>query len=187
MSENRPTIGVAIIARNEEKNLARLLPSVGFADEIVLVENDSTDKTVALAKAHGVKVFSRDWSGYAAARNYSVSQTTSDWVLILDADEYISNELASEITQAIKNPLIDGYFIAFQHMIGDQTLRHGGWYPDWHLRLIRKTYAFFPEQAIHESITNVPRPGYLKHPIIHFTYQSIAQWVEKANRYTDLE
>jgi glycosyltransferase involved in cell wall biosynthesis len=182
-----PSLSVAIIAHNEEKNLPRLLSSLKFADEIVVVENDSTDQTVELAKNHGAKVFSHHWEGYANQRNFSITHTTSDWVLIVDADEVVSEILATEIRQVITQNNRDGYLLPTRNFIGNRSLNHGGWYPDWHLRLVRRDLAVYHEKAIHENIDGITNVGHLKSPLLHYTYDSIYQWIEKANHYTTLE
>lgn len=184
---DRPTLSAVMIARNEEKNLTRSLPTVKFADEIVVLENQSTDRTAEVAKELGAKVFSHPWEGYAATRNISISHATGDWVLILDADEVVSESLSAEILQAITDSSVDGYYLPTRNFIGRRAINHGGWYPDYHLRLVRRSMARYEEKAIHESIDGVTRVSYLKNPLIHHTYDSIGQWLEKTNRYTDLE
>ncbi|HSX41756.1 MAG TPA: glycosyltransferase family 2 protein [Candidatus Saccharimonadales bacterium] len=183
----KPTLSVAIIASNEEKNLARSLPALNFADEIVVIENDSTDQTVTVAKNHQAKVFSEPWHGYATQRNLSIERTTGDWILILDADEVISPALAAEITAAIQTDQFDGFELPYKNFIAGQALQHGGWSPDYHLRLVRRSFAHIKDKAIHEEIVGVTRVGRLKNPVLHYTYHSLADWVAKANRYTELE
>lgn len=181
------SLSVAMIASNEEGNLARSLPAVKFADEVIVVENDSTDRTVAVAESLGAKVITHPWEGYARQRNFSISQCRGEWVLILDADEVIPPETAEEIRQAIKRDDIDGYNISYRNFIGTRQLKHGGWTPDWHLRLVRKRLAHFPPTNIHETIQDVERVGYLKNSIVHYTYRDVEDWLKKVDRYTDLE
>lgn len=184
---NKPSLSVVMIAHNEERNLARSLPALKFADQVVVVENDSTDRTVAIAQKHGAQIFSHPWQGYAEQRNISIGQATGDWVLILDADEVISPALAAEITEAIGAGNYDGFEIPYRHFIAGRTLKHGGWSPDYHVRLVRRSLAHYQEKAIHEEITGLTKIGRLTNPILHYTYNSLADWVSKTNRYTDLE
>lgn len=180
------TLSVAMIARNEAENLTRSLPAVKFADEIIVVENDSTDETIAVAKSHGAKVISHSWEGYGAQRNYSIEHCRGDWILVLDADEVIPPELAAEIQAAIKTNY-NGYFISYRNLVGQQQLRYGGWSPDYHLRLVRREFAHFPPSAIHETMPVPPNVGYLTNTLTHYTYRNIGDWLEKVDRYTDLE
>src|SRR5262245_59929344 len=150
-------LSVAMIAHNEEKNLARSLPSLQFADELIVVENDSTDQTVAVAKAHGARVISHPWQGYAQQRNLRIAHTSGDWVLIVDDDEVVSPPLAAEIETVISRDEADGYKIPMRDFIAGGPINHGGWYPDYHLRLVRRSLSHYQEAAIHESIADPER------------------------------
>ena len=147
----RSTLSVAIITLNEADNLARTLASVRFADEIVVVDSGSTDRTVEIARSFGAKVFSEDWKGFALQKNSAIDKCAGTWVLSLDADEELTDELQAEIRTMLEadaqtTPQVDGYRLRLRHVFLGRWMRHGGYYPDMKLRLFRRVTSsgFFP-------------------------------------------
>ena len=139
-----PLLSVASITLNEERNLARTLASVRFADEIIVVDSDSTDRTVKIAESFGAKVFNREWPGFAAQKNFAIQQCTGDWILSLDADEELSAELQTQMKILLPTyPPVDAYFINRRNLFLNRWIKRGGYYPDAKLRLFRRSAANF--------------------------------------------
>jgi glycosyltransferase involved in cell wall biosynthesis len=184
------TLSVCIITFNEEANITRTLKSVvGFADEIIVVDSGSTDSTLALAQAHGAKVFTEPWRGFAAQKNSALAKATGDWILSLDADEEVSPELAAAIRTLLKDaqqPQFTGYKMNRRNMYLKRWLKHSGYYPDPKLRLIKRGSAEFELRAVHEDI-KMPGPlGHLQGDLIHHAYPTLESFIEHANRYSSL-
>src|SRR3984893_14447184 len=157
----RSTLSVAIITLNEAANLARPRASVRFADEIVVVDSGSTDRTVEIARSFGAKVFSEDWKGFALQKNSAIDKCAGTWVVSLDADEELTDELQAEIRTMLEadaqtTPQVDGYRLRLRHVFLGRWMRHGGYYPDMKLRLFRRVtssgIAHFTDRPVHESV-----------------------------------
>lgn len=178
-------IGVVIITKNEELKIEDCLRSVEWANEIIVIDSGSTDHTREICSKYTKLFFVETWEGYGAQKNKGIAKTSCEWVLNLDADERVSPALAEEIHKILSNPSDnDGFQIPFCHFIGNKQIAHCGYTPDYHLRLFRSSFQF--EGKVHESV-QCPKTGYLKHPIHHYTYDNIAAFVVKINRYTSLE
>lgn len=185
------SISAVLVVKNEEKNLARALKSLAFVDEIVLVDMQSEDKTLEIAKKFNCKIYPapKD-SGYVEpARNFSVAKASGDWILVLDADEEISPALAKAIVASTQNSTADVYFIARSNIIFNQAIRHSGWWPDFQARLFKKGSLKWSEQihvppAITGRIEHLPADPELA--ILHHNYKSVEDFVARANRYTTL-
>ncbi|MEO6804691.1 MAG: glycosyltransferase family 2 protein [Edaphobacter sp.] len=191
----RSTLSVAIITLNEEGNLARTLASVQFADEIVIVDSGSVDRTVEIAKALGAKVFTEAWKGFALQKNSAIDRCTSTWVLSLDADEELTEELQAEIrnmleTDGATEPPVDGYRLRLRHVFLGRWMRYGGYYPDWKLRLFRRVtgsgMTHFTERPVHESIAVAGRVETMKKDFLHHGYPNLEIYIEHMNRYSTL-
>ena len=170
------------------------LKSVAWADEVIVVDNSSTDKTASVAKKHGARVFTRPNNVMLNInKNYGFIKATGDWILNLDADERVSEELKQEIEEItnyelrITNNSIAGYIIPRKNIIFGKWIKHTGWYPDYQLRLFRKESGSFPEHHIHEKIVVAGEVKKLNGQVIHENYQTVSQFIEKLNRYTDNE
>lgn len=186
MKPTPPTLSVAIIAANSRPNFERLFPSIAFADQIVVVVSNSTDDTAEFARRQGATVKESEWLGFAKLRNLSLEMSVGDWVLVVDHDEVVSDELAAEIRLAITSAELEAYELPFRNHVGNKVLRHGGWAPDYHLRLFKRGSGRFVGE-IHEKLTGPKKIGRLANPIDHYPYASIADWLEKVNRYTTVE
>ena len=180
-------ISVAIITKNEAGNIEDCLRSVAWAQEIVVVDQFSTDGTADLAKGFGARVYQEDWKGFARQKNSAVDKTTGDWILSLDADERIPFPLREEMEETVRHKdACQGYFIARKNFFAGQWIRHGGWYPDYCLRLFKKGSGRFEERAVHEKILIHGPTGHLKNPLEHYTYRSVADYLIRMERYSRL-
>jgi glycosyltransferase involved in cell wall biosynthesis len=182
-------ISVVINTLNEEKNLPRVLGSVkNFADEVVVVDMRSTDRTVEIASQFGAKVYGHERTGYVEpARNFAIQKAQNDWVLILDADEKLPIELARWLKQEIKAPRADYYRIPRKNIIFGKWIKHSRWWPDYNIRFFRKNHVVWGEH-IH-SVPSTIGSGYdlaadSAMAIIHYHYDSVEQFIERMNRYT---
>ena len=180
-------LSVAIITKNAEENIRDCLEAVKWADEIIVVDNISKDKTVKICQEYpNIKVYRKKVSGlFGSYRNYSLSKTTGEWILILDADEIVTSQLADEIREAIKDKTKLGYFLSRKNIFLGQWIKSCGWWPDYNIRLIRQGTATWPER-IHKTleIDDKSRLGYLRNPLIHHNYLSLEQYFYKFNFYT---
>ena len=179
-------ISVMIIAKNEEKSISTCLNSVKFADEVVLIDDYSTDKTAVIARNLKAKVYKRKLDGFASQKNFGIKKCKNKWVLILDADESLTPELQSEIKK-IKSSNNVAYDMPFRNYVGDYWLKHGGLYPDRHIRLINKEKAQYGPREIHETLTIQGRVGHLKNDIIHKTYANYSEYLDKVKKYASIE
>lgn len=184
-------ISVVVSAYNEEKKLPECLKSVAWVDEIIVVDNKSTDKTSEIAKKHKAKVFVRENNLMLNVnKNFGFSKASNEWILNLDADERVSPELAKEIQQVIKKTEkhIGGYRIPRKNIIFGKWIQNSIWWPDPHLRLFRKGKGRFAEKHVHEHIQVDGKVENLEHPLIHENYQSISQYLYKLDKiYTESE
>ena len=146
-------ISVAIITLNEEDNIGTAITSVAWADEIIVVDSGSTDRTVEIAEQHQAKVIHQDWLGFGKQKQIAAEACSNEWLLSLDADEEISPELRNEIESLAKSDLIaDGYRIPRETTYMDRPIRHSGWYPDYQLRLFKKSKGRWKDMVVHESV-----------------------------------
>jgi glycosyltransferase involved in cell wall biosynthesis len=180
-------LSVTLITKNEAANIEGCLRSVAWAQEIVVVDQFSTDGTADIAKGLGARVYQESWKGFALQKNSAVEKTTGDWILSLDADERITGPLKEEIEGTIgRKDAFHGYFIARKNFFSGQWIRHGGWYPDYCLRLFKKGSGRFEERAVHEKVLVKGPTGYLRNPLEHYTYRSVADYVIRMERYSRL-
>lgn len=181
------TISIAIAVYNEEKNLARTLTAVkDWADEIVLVDGGSTDKTVEIAESFRAKVIhTNNPKIFHINKQKAIDACTGDWILQLDADEVVTAELKSEILNRIKTG-VDGYWIPRKNYFLTRWLNKGGMYPDYTLRLYRNGKGRLPCNTVHEQAEVDGEVGYLKSDLLHYPYANFAEYLIKADMYTDL-
>jgi glycosyltransferase involved in cell wall biosynthesis len=173
-----------VITRNEEASIERCLRSAAFVYEIVVVDNNSTDKTVEIARSLGAKVVKTvDWPGFGRQKNRALDLATGDWVLSLDADEWIEPPLAEEILAAIARPIADGYEMPRRSRFCGRVVRHCGWWPDHVLRLWRRGRGRFLDVSVHERVIVDGAVGRLKAPIEHNAIVDLADARDKARRY----
>lgn len=180
-------ISACIITLDEEHNLPRALAALaGIADEIVVVDSGSSDRTEEIARAHGAVFLFRPWTSYAGQRNFAASQATHDWVFSMDADEELSSALQTSLLAWKKLPPASAvYGMARKTWYLGAWIRHSGWYPDFQNRLYLRRVAQF-HGIVHESLRFEGKPGKLSGDLLHYTVGSFAQHEAKVERYTTL-
>jgi glycosyltransferase involved in cell wall biosynthesis len=179
------SLSVIVITKNEEQRLARCLESVAFADEIVVLDGGSTDRTVEIGQAKGARVeISTTWNGFGTQKNRVLALATGDWVLSLDADEEVTPELAAEIRETIQNPAVGCYEIPRLSEFCGRFMRHSGWYPDYVARLFMRGTARFSDDLVHERLLPQSAVGRLKHPLIHRGYGGPSDTLRKIDTYS---
>ncbi len=183
-------LSIVLATFNEEKNLPECLDSVrDLADEIIIVDGSSTDKTVEVAREYGAKVIvTENLPNFHINKQKAIDLATKDWVFQLDADERVTPELIREIKSEIQNPKskTNGYWVARKNWFLGRFLMKGGQYPDYTLRLYRKGKGHLPQVHVHEQAEVIGHVGNLKHALLHYPYKNFASYLVKWNRYNDL-
>lgn len=182
-----PKLSVTIITLNEAEHIAAAIASVAWADEVVVVDAQSRDDTVALARQGGARVETRAWPGWIDQKNYAAAIASHDWILSLDADERVSPELAAEIRQLLQTePGRRGYRMPrVTHHLG-RWIRTTDFYPDYQTRLYDRRAAHWHGQYVHESVRVTGGAGQLRHELQHYSYKDIGEQVERLHRYAAL-
>ncbi len=184
----QPKLSVIILTKNEEKDIAECIASVQWADEVVVFDSFSQDRTVELAQEAGAIVLQHSFQNFAQQRNAALEAVDTDWVFFVDADERVTPELAAEVRCAIQDESHSGWWVPRHNYIFGRVIRHAGWYPDYQLRLLRHGKARYdPKREVHEIVILDGEAGYLENPLIHYNYANLAQFIERQNRYTDYE
>lgn len=179
-------LSVIIITNNEEKNLRRCLESVRFADEIIVNDSGSTDATVEIARSMGCQVFCTKFSGFGAAKQAALEKASGDWVLSIDADEVIDDELRKSIESAISGNGVGAYWINRKSQFLGSWIMHSGWYPDYVIRLFRRDKAHFSDDLVHEQVVSDCDSARLAGHMLHYTDPDISHHLRKLDRYTTL-
>jgi glycosyltransferase involved in cell wall biosynthesis len=196
-------ITATVITLNEEANIQRALESLGWADEIVVVDSGSTDRTVEIARRFTDKVVIKDWPGYAAQKNFAAQQARNDWIFSLDADEEISPQLAAEIgilkehvadggqgsslsSSLSRAASVAGYEMPRLCRYMGRWIKHSGWYPDYKLRLYNRKAGSWKGDFVHESVTVKGEVRRLRGDLLHYTVRSASEHHQRMDRYTTL-
>ncbi len=181
-------LSVITLALNEEHNIGECLESVRWADEIIVVDSGSTDKTVEIARRYTQLVLNVEWKGYGATKNHAMEKASGDWILWLDADERVPERLADEIRDIVRtdDPATNGYEVARRAFFLGKWIKHCGWYPGRVTRLFRRTASRFTESHVHEQIVVDGAVGRLQNDLLHFTDPNLDHYFSKFNRYTSL-
>lgn len=182
-------ISATIIVRNEEDNLADVCETLSWADEIVIVDSDSTDRTVEIAKRYTDKVFNREFKGYQDKHEYADSLATGDWIFWIDADERVTPELQNSIQELRSRPpeeLAEGYRIARKTFFLGKWIRHSGWYPDLQMRLYRKDASYWDGIAPHQIAHVNGRIEKLQGELLHYTKRSLSEYHRVVDSYSTL-
>jgi glycosyltransferase involved in cell wall biosynthesis len=201
MSLSKIPVSVLIPAKNEEANLPACLASVQRADEIFVVDSQSSDKSVEIIKNYGANVVQFHFNGrWPKKKNWSLENLPfrNEWVLIVDCDERITPELWEEIAQAIENPEYNGYYLNRHVFFLGKWIRHGGKYPDWNLRLFKHKKGRYEnlntedipntgDNEVHEHVILDGKVGYLKNDMLHEDFRDLFHWLERHNRYSNWE
>ncbi|MFN4198601.1 MAG: glycosyltransferase family 2 protein [Flavobacterium sp.] len=173
---------------NEEHNIEDVLTSVAFADEIMVVDSMSTDKTVELAKKHTSFILQREYGYSASQKNWAIPQASHEWILLVDADERVTPELQKEIQDILKNPPTDdttGFWIYRENHFMGKRVKYSGWQNDKVIRLFRKSRCRYEDKMVHSEIITDGKIGYLKNRFYHNKYISFDRHVQKLNRYAN--
>jgi len=179
-------VSVVIVTKNEEMDIERSLESARDVAEIIVIDSFSTDKTLEICRRYTDKVFQKEWRGYARQKQTAVDSATSEWVFVLDADERLTPELRSEITGAINEDKYNGFYVPRKNFFINRWIKHGGWWPDYTLRLFKKDAGHIEERAVHEKVVVKGSVARLKNFLEHYTYNSISDCVKKMDAYSTL-
>ena len=177
---------VVILTFNSSKHLEEAIKSASFANEVLILDSGSTDNTLDIAQKAGCRIENQKWLGFGHQKQQAVDLAQNDWVFVLDSDEVITQELRKEILETLINPLKQGYTVPRCNYFFGKPIRHGGLYPDATLRLFDRRRGRFTEDAVHERVLLEGEIGRLHHPMKHYAYDSIEEFVEKQNRYSTL-
>ena len=178
-------LSATIITYNEERNIKACLESLSFVDEIVVVDSGSTDNTKAICSSFPlVRFYHQTWLGFGRQKNAAIALATGDWIFSVDADEVVSSALREEIKQAIMLPDFSGFWVNRKNYYKGMWVKHSGWYPDYVLRLFRKTDGTFNDRLVHESVIIHGRCSRLKHHIYHYSFRNVSELIRKADSYS---
>ena len=182
-----PTLSVILITRNEEANLADCLASLeGIAQQIVVVDTNSSDRTLDIAKSYGAVIAQpQDWPGFGPQKNRALDLATGEWVLSLDADERLTPALKSEIVTAIHHSAhVDCFAIPRLSWYCGRFIRHSGWNPDYVDRLFQRGSARFSDDLVHERLLHSGQVAKLENPMLHYSFMNYSQVLQKIDRYS---
>ncbi|MEK7557470.1 MAG: glycosyltransferase family 2 protein, partial [Patescibacteria group bacterium] len=186
-------LSAVTITKNEEANIARSIRSVSFTDEVLVVDAESSDQTVKIAQSLGAKTFIRPWPGYGPQRNFAAAQAEGDWLIVVDADEEITPELAQEIRTTLESPEKDFYWVKIITTFLGQPLSHLHAY---NMRLIKKSAGHWADLKVHEQVQTMAGQRLkfgdsmsekLKNPILHHSHKTVASYLKRMHRYTTLD
>jgi len=175
-----------LITRNASAVLDACLESLAFADEILIVDSQSTDGTLDIAARRGARIVQKEWLGFGRQKQFAVDQARHDWVLCLDADERVSDALAGSIRRALEAPVSPGYRMARRNRFLGRWLSHGEGYPDWSPRLFNRLNARWSDDLVHEKVLYAVTPGTLEGDLMHDSSDDLATYLDRQNRYTTL-
>jgi glycosyltransferase involved in cell wall biosynthesis len=184
---NGVRLSVVVVTLDEEERIRACLQSAAWADELIVVDAESRDKTAAIARELTEHVFVRPWPGFAAQKNFGLDQARGDWILSLDADEVVSPTLREEIAAIVeRGGAHTGYAVPRRNVFWGRFIRHGGLYPDWQVRLFARGRGRFVERSVHESVKIEGRVGRLTGHLEHRSYRDVADFLARADRYSTL-
>ena len=183
--DEEPKISAVVITLNEEKNIAGCLESLAWADEIVVLDSRSTDRTVEIARKYTDKVFVEAWKGQGPHKNRSVELAQGPWIFSIDADERVTPELAGEIRKAVNEGAYDVFAVRRKNIYRGRWVKHGGWWPDWVTRLFVKGKARFNDVIVHDSLQTECKVGKLDNALEHYSYHSAIEFVVKSRRFIE--
>ncbi len=180
-------ISATVITLNEERNIGEALKSLGWADEIVVVDAGSSDATLDICRRFTDRIFHRDWTGFVDQKNFAVEKAAHDWIFSLDADERPTPSLCAEIRQFSRSGFDSpGYRIPRVAFFMGRWIRHGDWYPDYQLRLFYRRKGRWQGGRVHESVETDGEPGVLNGEILHYTYRSLTDYLKRLETYSSL-
>jgi glycosyltransferase involved in cell wall biosynthesis len=178
-------VSVGIITFNEEKRLERTLISVKeFANEIIIVDSGSSDKTSDIASKYGAKFYMENWKGYGLQKNSVIEKCSEEWILLIDADEVISEKLKEKIKEVINKEKNDLYEINFTSVCFGKKIKYGGWSGSYRIRLFKNGIGKYNKNVVHEEFIYNGKKEKIKEEIYHYSYEDLADYLSKFNRYT---
>lgn len=184
-------LAAVVLTKNEETHISDCLDSLAWADERVVFDDFSTDRTAKIAQSKGARVLSHPLENFAAQRNAALEAVGAEWILFVDADERVTPALAEEIRRVIRHAgdqARAGWWIPRHNFMVGHRMRGGGWYPDHQLRLLLRTKAHYdPAHPVHEIVILDGEAGYLENPFIHYNYDTVGHFRRKMRRYTVFE
>jgi hypothetical protein len=182
-------LSVVILARDNESEIADCLGSVAWADErIVLLDTRSNDRTAAIAEELGARVVAHPFANFAQQRERGLTLSGAEWLFYLDTDERATPALGEEMRRVIATEPAVGWWVPRRNMIWGREIRHGGWYPDYQLRLLRLGHAHYdPTREVHEIVILDGPEGRLQEPLIHYNYATLSQFIAKQRQYSAYE
>ncbi len=182
------SISVVVVAKNEADRIGAMLDSVSFADEIIVVDSGSTDATVAISETKGAKVIFHEWEGYLAQKQFAMKQAAGEWVLNLDADEVLSSELTNEIREFTSkaSKSVNGFSMPRLSRYLNHWIRHGGWYPDRKVRLVRRGKGRWVGSGLHEKLEVEGTVHSLSDPILHYVYRNISDQIATIDKFSSV-
>ena len=176
-------LSVIIITKNEGFNIRACLESVAWAGEIIVVDSGSTDDTAAISREFTPHVYSHDWPGFGPQKNRALSYATNEWVFSIDADERVTPELASQLVEAMQEGRENGFHVPRLSQFCGIFIRHSGWYPDYVLRLFKRTKGRFSDDMVHERVILQGHAGRLTSPLLHYSYMTESDVTRKSEQY----
>lgn len=179
-------ISAIVITKNEEANIADCLQSINWVDEIILVDAESSDRTVEIGKRFTSKIFIHKWEGFAKQKAFALTKTCNEWVLSIDSDERVSQQLKEEIIN-LEESDIAGYYFKRQNYLLKKHITTCGWGNDYQLRLFKKSLTNLNERLVHEKFVVDGKTNRLINPMIHYTFSSIEKTTQKINHYSSLK
>ncbi len=179
-------ISAVIIAKNEADNLKQSLPKLAWCDEIVVVDDNSSDATAEVALSYGAKVYQRTFDGFGTQKRFAVSKSSNDWILNIDADEVLSDALIKELQSIVDTTNTHAYNIPIRHVFLGKVFMHGKESAYKHLRLFNRNYGNFDEAKVHEKVEIKGKVADLNNVILHYSYKNLSHYFTKFNQYTDI-
>lgn len=186
--KEKTTLSAVILTKNEEARISKCLDSVKWTDEIIIVDDESIDKTVEIARLYTDKIFVKKMDIEGRHRNWAYARAKNVWILSLDADEMVTPQLRAEIEEVLKNnPKENGFTIPRRNYIGDYWVKYGGWYPSPQLKLFKKDKFRYEEVSVHPRAFMDNPCGHLKCDLIHYSYKNLDDFLNKLNNQTTRE
>jgi glycosyltransferase involved in cell wall biosynthesis len=182
-------LSVAVIASNEERNIGQCLRSINdLASEIIVVVNDCHDKTVEIAKSFSAKIYEKPWHGFSYQKNLALEYTSQPWILCLDADEVVDNELHESIVSFIKanDHAYSGAYFSRRTFFMNRWIKHGDWAPDYNTRLLRKKHGLWSKDKVHEKLNVSGHLKKLEGHLLHYSFANVESYMKKNMKYVEL-